>query len=735
MNEFTIALFSIIKILSRINFIHISILSLVIGLYEGKNDSNLFPNAILFTIAGTVIIIINVYIIPAIQKVNSNATIQKHNSDYDNAFFEQKNEFQSRSIEPLFFSNNQWKTKQGEIVRFRGINLPAKTPSKPIELKNTKNCKNLYSSKAKVSFVDRPIPLDSAHEHFQRLSSFGFNLVRLSVVWEACMHEAPGVIDQEYMNYLSKLVDVAATYGIYVIIDPHQDVWSRFTGGDGAPWWTLDKVGFRTDSNVIHETGGAMLHSFAKSNDKNDYNNGKQKANVSSLWGTNYGRLVPATMFTLFFGGDTFAPDFFVEDCGEKKSIQSFLQDYYLEFMDAVALCLKDKTNVLGFFTMNEANKGFIGMPDLNSSLLSFFYLGHVMSAFEGMRLGSGESFSIPYFSSLYLFDSKVLMNKNKLSVWKTPSHDVWLNAGVYEIDPNTQQRKLKSPHYFRTQTDHMETTMLPFYEKIAKTVRKHNDTFIIYAEPHIAIDDFYPKAPKTLNSNIFAWSPHWYDIGTLSTKMFSKWWAISTNLIPAFTPYFIQKSFNGMLRDVKGAACGKHHVLLGEIGVPFNMNSRKSIDTNVYTDPIAALERSLRAVEANDMDYTMWCYVHDNNHKDGDLWNEENLSIRAENKNRALQSVIRPYVFKLGNDNCEIMEQQFDSYKKMYTLKLRMNCNEYGQQRVFIPSYHYSFPIIIVSDGEVQYDKNGQVALWKNISCSRNSIISFTLQEGKHKN
>ena len=32
-----------------------------------------------------------------------------------------------------------------------------------------------------------------------------------------------------------------------MFIDPHQDVWSRWTGGDGAPYWTLELAGMRPE--------------------------------------------------------------------------------------------------------------------------------------------------------------------------------------------------------------------------------------------------------------------------------------------------------------------------------------------------------------------------------------------------------------------------------------------------------------------------------------------------------
>jgi len=119
------------------------------------------------------------------------------------------------------------------VIMLRGVNFGASTKipsaSHATHLKPT----DFYSGHRDVSFVSRPCPLEEADEHFARLASWGFNVVRLLITWEAVEHAGPGKYDYAYLDYLKKLCRKAAAHGISVFIDPHQDVWSRFTGGDG----------------------------------------------------------------------------------------------------------------------------------------------------------------------------------------------------------------------------------------------------------------------------------------------------------------------------------------------------------------------------------------------------------------------------------------------------------------------------------------------------------------------
>jgi endoglycosylceramidase len=82
------------------------------------------------------------------------------------------------------------------------------------------------------------------------LQANGFNVVRLGVIWAAVEPE-PGVYDTAYLDSIQQTVQTLADYGIYTVIDMHQDNYSASFQGEGAPdWATQDgglpnpKVGF-----------------------------------------------------------------------------------------------------------------------------------------------------------------------------------------------------------------------------------------------------------------------------------------------------------------------------------------------------------------------------------------------------------------------------------------------------------------------------------------------------------
>ena len=130
----------------------------------------------------------------------------------------------------------------------------------------------------------RPFPIEEADEHFARLREWGLTFVRFIVTWEAIEHAGPGQYDEAYLDYLVQVIDKARQHHIRLFIDPHQDVWGRLSGGDGAPGWTYEAVGFNPEH--FTETGAAVVHAI----------HGEPLPRM--IWPSNYSKLAAATMFT-----------------------------------------------------------------------------------------------------------------------------------------------------------------------------------------------------------------------------------------------------------------------------------------------------------------------------------------------------------------------------------------------------------------------------------------------------
>ena len=132
----------------------------------------------------------------------------------------------------------------------------------------------------------------------------GAYVLRFLTTWEAIEHAGPGQYDQAYLQYVRDVLIVAARHGIAVHID-HQDVWCRWTGGDGAPGWTLELAGF--EPRNFEACGAAKtIETYG----------GTQEDFPPMQWPML--KLAAATMFTLFFGGKRFAPGCTVLAAGAK---------------------------------------------------------------------------------------------------------------------------------------------------------------------------------------------------------------------------------------------------------------------------------------------------------------------------------------------------------------------------------------------------------------------------------
>jgi endoglycosylceramidase len=73
------------------------------------------------------------------------------------------------------------------------------------------------------------------------MAQLGFNVLRLGFMWSG-YNPAPGVFNATYLEVVKSQVAKLNSYGIYVLLDMHQDILSsKFCLYDGVPRWVIDK--------------------------------------------------------------------------------------------------------------------------------------------------------------------------------------------------------------------------------------------------------------------------------------------------------------------------------------------------------------------------------------------------------------------------------------------------------------------------------------------------------------
>jgi len=606
----------------------------------------------------------------------------------------------------MIHTQGPWfKDDEGRTLILRGVNLGGSTKV-PFRPDGATHVREGFYDHRDVSFVGRPFPLAEADEHFSRLREWGFTFLRFLVTWEAVEHAGPGLYDAEYLEYLYRVVQKAGEHGIRLFIDPHQDAWSRLSGGDGAPGWTFEAVGM--DVTHFSETGAAIVHSV----------HGDPFPRM--IWPTNYSKLAAATMFTLFFGGDDFAPQTKIDG----EPVQEFLQRHYIEAIKQIALRLKGLPNVAGYDTMNEPSAGFIGRANLNDSAGGMLRLGESPTPFQAMLLGAGfpQEVEVWDFGVIgFKQRGRRLMNPDGARVWREERECVWRENGVWDIDESGMPRLLRSDHF--APADFANDYLRPFANRYAREIRSVDPEAIIFVEgdPAGGNPDWGPEdAPDVVNGS------HWYDGLTLFTKRFIPFLGVDMH-----TGKFVlgrkrvQRSFVEQLERAKIRAAeqmGNVPTLIGEFGIPLDMHKKEAYRTGDFSRQVQAMDASFRAMEANLLSCTLWNYTADNDNRRGDQWNGEDLSIfsrdqqadpdDANSGGRALEAVVRPYPRAVAG---EPLRMGFDIRRGIFELEFRHDPRVTAPTEIFVPNYQYPNGYEVeVSDGTYEVDRAGQMLTYR---------------------
>ncbi|AET37508.1 hydrolase Ecym_1266 [Eremothecium cymbalariae DBVPG len=576
----------------------------------------------------------------------------------------------------------------GNVIQLRGVNLDPsnKLPNYPLITTNTPLEEEFWDDAKNVSFANPNLNIKEAEEHIKRLRLLGYNCIRYCFTWEALEHGGPGIYDEEYLKYTVEFLRVIRKVGgIYVYFDPHQDTWSRFSGGSGAPLWTFHCAGLQPKRFQI--TDAAVLH--------NHYFDMKSKKEFMEypkmIWTTNYFRLAAQTMFTVFFGGKAFAPKCIINGV----NIQDFLQERFFaavmtfyQYIRDNAPELFEENYILGLETLNEPSCGYISFKNLNQHWKDHnLRRGTTPTSFQSFQLGEGLACSVDSFE-FTVFGAKK-MGKTRIdpkgqSAWLTAEERkrldeeygwqrdidwspgcIWKLHNVWGYDPIKKYAQLYASDYF-TQVPGTEKEVnielfvnnyfTEFLIKYRSEFRKIDSERFLFIEPPLLHKPPYLRGSELMDGKT-VYACHYYDGMTMTFKSWNKKFNIDTfgfmrgaYLNPIFGMVFgelnIRRCLRRQFKQIKHE--GREYfgdnvpIFFTETGMPYDLEDKKAYQNGDYSSQISANDALGYAIEGNNISYSIWCYNPNNCHEWGDNWNREDFSIWcAEDAVRPTKNVV----------------------------------------------------------------------------------------------
>ena len=613
--------------------------------------------------------------------------------------------------------------EHGREVLLRGVNLGG--DSKVPYPNGGTHFYSDFADHRTVSFVGRPFPLQEAEEHFRRLRHWGFNLVRLLTTWEAIEHAGPLMYDEQYLDYYREIVRIAGSFGLYVLVDFHQDAWSRMTGGDGAPGWLFEALGL--DLTKFHAAGAA--HIFQAKYDYKDPRP-RQSAYPQMSWGANYRLPANGILWTLFWAGAKLTPEYRVAG----RNVQEFLHHHYFGAMETVARYLADQEHVIGFDLLNEPGTGWIGEG------LTYRHtgpteenpeparVGPALSPLDCLAVARGLPVKVPLLgrdhARAICIASETTVNPDGVSIWTRDCP--FEAAGVYGIEGD-QIQPLR-PKFFRVHDgdniDLSDDCYGPFFHRGAATIRAHRPDWSVFLEldPYgAATGRPFPATVPERSVN----AGHWYDIAILYRKSFDP-----NNHVDALSGTLESTAADIRKRYIRqiGTFVGRRSPgedrpnefpaapqLLGEFGIPYDLHFGEAYRQfaagkrdGIWDLHARALSLAYDAVDALRIHATQWNYSASNRNdlRIGDGWNQEDLSIFSRDQQedpddpdsggRAVHGFCRPCMHRAQG---RLRSQHFDSVTRRAEFTIEANASIPAPTVIYAPRLQYgpAGPIIEV--------------------------------------
>jgi hypothetical protein len=162
--------------------------------------------------------------------------------------------------------------EEQELSEITAVSCPAElVPPPPLSPLHAEN--GFISDKSGRKILLRGVNFSGMEEggtgifndkHFEEFQKFGFNAIRLPVGW-AGIEPAQGIINEEYLKEIDKIIDLAEKYSMFVLLDMHQWYWAAA----GMPDWTCPlkpelSVEYLTGCAEVFFSSPDLIDAFAK---------------------------------------------------------------------------------------------------------------------------------------------------------------------------------------------------------------------------------------------------------------------------------------------------------------------------------------------------------------------------------------------------------------------------------------------------------------------------------------
>lgn len=540
------------------------------------------------------------------------------------------------------------------------------------------------------SYVGKPFALADARDHFARLRAAGFDSVRLVLIWEGVEPVARGQYDAEYLSYVHALVKAAGEQRLRVLLDLHQDMFSRLLSvkfnnhprgkvgdvestlfaflppyndviqGDGAPRWALsaclpekklDSPNWGTprilsglDERALYDvynlftrltSGGPPVSSGVTwivdfLNQKPAPFGADETSDVLPLtngWGAL--SVDVARAYACFFASDQVFPGMTTEG----RPTKDWIQDAYAEAFAQVAAQVKDEPNVMGYDLMNEPSSNFLPLA-VNGALVRGGLDGvrSLLESLLGPETGDA-AFGVITGLRLLLPDLK----PETLRTW-----------GLDKLDPVAAIAL----------SDGFEDRFLrPFYERVGKRILREDPQAVFFVETSLGLNSFLggpagglggvferPMTRPDLPQVVFA--PHYYaDIYPfVGVNQPPRNFSASEVRYRDYQPAMAQAA------SLATYSLGDLPTVFGEFGTFFSFNGLFQSRQEDYLTSACVLDDYYEALERLGAGGMLWCYAPQNTFAKGDGWNHEDFSIVDEDGQlRAPLAWARPHATALA--------------------------------------------------------------------------------------